>query len=88
MCVYFCCADGAVSKYLLYVPDIDVLFQQERGKGVAEHMGGNMLADTGKLCIAVYHKADRLVREFVLQPVDKEVPADGDIFLKGFLVQK
>lgn len=52
-----------MTEYPLYVPDIDVLFQQERGKGVAEHMWGNVLADTGKLCVAVYHKADRLVRE-------------------------
>ena len=66
MRVYFCCADRAVTEYPLYVPDIDVLLQQERGEGVAEHMRGDVLADTGKLCVAVYHKADRLVRELFL----------------------
>ena len=66
MRVYFRCADGTVTEYSLYVPDIDVLFQQERGEGVAEHMRGDVLADAGKFCVAVYHKAARLVRELLL----------------------
>jgi len=86
MGVYLCCTDGAVSKHLLDVPDIHVLFKQKCGKGMPEHMRGDMLADSGKLCIAVYHKSDGLIREFMVQSVDEKVSAGINIFLESFLV--
>lgn len=61
MCINFRCTDRAMSQHFLDVPDIHILFQQQGGKGVPEHMRGNVLADLGKLCIAVNHKADGLV---------------------------
>ena len=79
--------DGAVSQHFLDIPYIHILFQQESGKGMPEHMGRNMLADTGLLRIPVYHKTDGLVRKLSLQPVYKEISAGFDIGGKGFSVQ-
>lgn len=53
---------------------------------MAEHMRGDVLADAGKFYIAVYHKADGLVGKLVSEPVDKEVPAGGNVFRKDVLV--
>ena len=61
MCINFRCADRTVPQHFLDVPDIHILFQQQGGKGVSEHMRGNVLADVGKLCITVNHEADRLI---------------------------
>ena len=55
---------------------------------MAEHMRGDVLADAGKLGVAVYHKADGLVGKLVPESVDKEVSAGGNVFCKDFLVQK
>lgn len=59
--VDFCCADGAVSQHLLDVADIHILLQQECGKGMAKHVGRDVLAEAGKAGIAADHKADGLV---------------------------
>ena len=53
--------NGAVSKHSLYIPDINVLLQKEGGEGMPEHMGSDMLANSGKLNVAVNHKAHRLI---------------------------
>ena len=55
---------------------------------MAEHMRGDMQADAGKFCIAVYLKSDGLVGKLVSEPVDKEVPAGVNVFLKYVLEQK
>lgn len=52
-----------------------------------EHMRSDVLADVGKLGVAVYHKADGLIGEPMLQSIYKEKAANFDIFHKSFLVQ-
>ena len=61
MRINFRSAYGAVSKHSLYIPDINVLLQKEGGEGMPEHMGSDMLANSGKLNVAVNHKAHRLI---------------------------
>ena len=62
MGIDFSGADRAMPQYSLDIPDINILFQQESGKGVPEHMGRQVLFDVGKLGIAVNHEADGLIR--------------------------
>ena len=52
-----------------------------------EHMRRQVLLNIGKPGIAVDHKADRLIRQFLLQPVYKKISAQLNIFLKCSLVQ-
>ncbi len=66
MCVYFCCADRAVAKHFLNIPDIHILFQQQGGKRMSEHMWGNVLADACQGGVAVDHKTNGLGGKFVL----------------------
>lgn len=54
---------------------------------MAEHMRGDMLADTGELCIVVYHEPDELVGQFMLEPVHKEIAAGINVFFKSLLIQ-
>ena len=48
-------------QHPLDIPDIHILFQQQCGKGVAEHVGGDVEGDGGQAGIFVDHKADGLV---------------------------
>ena len=73
MCINFGCANGTMSKHSLYVSNINILFQQKRGEGVPEHMGCDMLADTGQFSIMIDHKADGLVGQLMLESVYKEI---------------
>ena len=40
--------DGTVSQHLLNIADVYIGFQQTCGKGVSEHMGGDMLVNGRK----------------------------------------
>ena len=57
----FCNVDGAVPQHFLNVADIHIGFQQAGGKGMAEHMGRNMLLNGGQGGIFVDNSPDRLV---------------------------
>lgn len=70
-----------VSENSLYIADINILLQQKRGKRVSKHMRRNMLLDFGKFCISVYHKANRLVRQLIMQSVYKEISARYNVLL-------
>ena len=66
-------ADRTVPQHLLNIADINILLQQERGERVPEHMGCDMLADTGQFSIMIDHKADGLVGQLMLESVYKEI---------------
>lgn len=83
MRVYLRCADGAVAEHSLDIPDVHILFQQESGKGMAEHVWGDMLVDPGESSITIDHETDRLIGKLMLQPVYKKISAQGNIFFKG-----
>ena len=87
MCIYLSCTNRAMPKHFLDIPDIYILFQQKCGKRMSEHMWSDMLADSGKLRIAVYHEPDRLIRQLMMQSVYKEVSTGFNVLLKGFLIQ-
>lgn len=74
--------DGAVSEDMLYVADVHVFLQQLCGKGMAEHMGRQMLGDFQGFLIAGNQQAHRLLREWVSELVDEEKAAGFDFFLK------
>ena len=80
-------ADGAVTEHSLYVANINVLLQQEGGEGVAEHVRGDVLVDTGELRVTVYHKADGLVGQLAVQTVHEKISAECNVVFEGFLVQ-
>lgn len=61
MGINFCSADGTVSQHFLDVPHVNILFQKKCSEGVPEHMWGDMLADTSKICIVVNHEPHRLI---------------------------
>ena len=73
MRINLCCTDRTVPKHPLDISDINILFQQKRGEGVPEHMGCDMLADTGQFSIMIDHKADGLVGQLMLESVYKEI---------------
>lgn len=50
--------DGAVSEHVLNIPDVHILLQQERRKGVTEHMWGNVLPNAGLPGVFLNHIAD------------------------------
>ena len=86
MGIDFRCTDGAMPQHLLDIPDINVLFQQQGGKGMTEHVWGNMLFDAGKGSIVLYHEAHGLVGQAIAQPVDKEVTTGVNFCLPGILI--
>ena len=73
--VYLCGYDRTMAEQGLDIFDIDIVFQEQGGKGMAEDMRGDFLPDLGHFCKITNEYADRLVREFIAQPVDQEVPA-------------
>ena len=80
MCVNLSRYDRAVSQQLLYVSDIYILFKKQGGEGVAEHMGGDMLRDSGILTVLVDHESNRLVRQLLPKTVYEEPSGSGDFF--------
>ena len=61
MGIYFGHIDGAVAQHFLDIADIDIGFQKACGKGMSEHVRGNMQADGSKGGIFSDHSADGLV---------------------------
>ena len=45
MGINLCCADRTVPKHSLDIANIDILFQEQSGKGMTEHMWGYMLGN-------------------------------------------
>lgn len=72
--------DRAVSQQLLYVSDIHILFEKQGGEGMAEHMGGDMLCDSGCLTVLVDHESNRLVRQLLPKTIYEEPSGSGDFF--------
>lgn len=87
MCINFRCADRAMPKHFLDIADIHVLFQEECGEGVAEHVRGDVLFDSGDLGVVIDHKAHGLIGQFAPPFVYKEIAAGGDLLLKEIAVQ-
>ncbi len=48
-------------QYFLNIPDINISLQQACGKGMAEHMRGDVQVNRRKGCIPVDHSADSLI---------------------------
>lgn len=67
--------DGAVPEHLLDVTYIHVGLQQAGGKGMAEHVGGDMELDGSQGRIFVYHSSDGLVRERPPGLIDEKMVA-------------
>src|SRR5699024_1517348 len=63
MNVYLCGANGAVSENLLDQADIHPLFDQICGKGMPEHMRGDLPVYPGTPCISVQHSPYGLFRK-------------------------
>ena len=61
MRIYFSNINRTMPQHFLDIPDIDICFQKARGKGVPEHMWGDVLVYGGKGSIFINHPADRLV---------------------------
>ena len=72
--------DRTVTQQLLYVSDIHILFKKQGGEGVPEHMGCNMLRDSGSLTVLVDHESNRLVRQLLPKTVYEEPSGSGDFF--------
>ena len=60
MSIALCGFDGAVAEYLLYVAAINALIKEAGGKGMAEHVRGNMLLYAGSLHIVLDNGTHRL----------------------------
>lgn len=78
--------DRAMSKHSLDITDVYVLFKQQCGKRMTEHMWSYMLFNSGNLGIVVNHETDRLVRELIFKFIYEKIMAAGDVFLKSFLI--
>jgi len=73
--------DGAVAEQGLDVFDVDVVFEQQGGEGVAKDVRGDLLGDIYAFGEAADEYADGLVGKFVAEAVDKEVAAGGFDFI-------
>lgn len=67
--------DRTMAKQGLDILDIDVVFQEQGGKGMTEDMRGHLLADLGYSCKIADKDADRLIGELIAQTIDQEVTA-------------
>lgn len=76
------CHNRAVSKNLLDIADIHILFQQKRGKGMAEHMRRNMLGKLSRIRVAVDHKPDGLLGKASAETVAEEKSGVCNLLLK------
>ena len=74
--------DGAVSKHLLDIADINISLQQTCGKGVPEHVWGDVQVDGGKNCVFVDNAAYRLVRQDFAILIGEEMATLHDFGLK------
>ena len=54
------CGDGAVTEQLLNKLDVGALFEQERGKGMADHVRSYVFVDAGQIGVFSEKKTDAL----------------------------
>lgn len=73
MSIDLCSYDGTVAQYLLDIPDVHILLQQQGGEGMPEHVRRDMLRQFGHIRIPVDHIADRLVGQAVVEAVYEEI---------------
>lgn len=78
--------DGTVAQHLLNIADIHIRVQQAGRKGMAEHMGRDVLLDGGEGGVFVDHPAHGLVGERASGVVDKEMPAGCSFRVNAFVV--
>lgn len=53
--------DGRMPQHFLDIADVHILFQKQGGKGVPEHVGGNVKTDPGLSGILFDHLSGRLL---------------------------
>lgn len=66
------CQDGRMPQHFLDIADVHILFQKQGGKGVPEHVGGYVQADSGLSGILFDHLAGRLLRITLSVAVQKK----------------
>lgn len=72
--------DGRMPQHLLDITDVHILFQKQGGKGVPEHVGGNVKTDPGLSGILFDHLAGRLLRVTLPVAVQKKELLSLDLF--------
>ena len=65
--------DRTVPQHLLDIPYIHISLQQRSGKGMPEHVRGDVLFYAGKSGVFVYHPPDRLVGKYAAVLIDEEM---------------
>ena len=75
-----------VPEHFLNVPDIDIRFQQTRGKSVAEHMGRDMQFNCGDRSIFVNHPPDGLVGQSAPGLIGEKMPAALYVICKRIFI--
>jgi len=73
---------------MLDIADVDPLFQEEGGEGVAEHVGGDVAGEAGGPGVLAEHGADGLLGEAVVaETVAEEGSVGQEVVAPGVLVE-
>ena len=78
--------DRTVPQHLLDIPYVYIRFQQRSGKGMPEHVRGDVLLYAGKSGVFVYHSPDRLVGKYAAILLDEEMAGVVDRLGIYFLI--